>query len=154
MDLKATEEIAVPIDVAWRGITEFDRFEEALRRQEVTLHREGQEVGEGTTWEAEFPFMGRTLKATASVARMESPRLLRLEGQGTGIIGYAEIALTQLDEERCRADVSAGLKAKAIGAQVILQPLRVAKGRLQEQLAERVGRIARRVEEQYASGES
>ncbi len=155
MELKTCQDIAAPIDVAWRRITQFEQFEEGLRRQDVVLHRADPDtdVRVGTLWDAEVPMMGRTLTAKATVVRMEAPHLLRLEGRGTGIDGHAEITLTALDDGHTRADVTAGLKARALGAQVILQPLRVARGRLEEQFAARVERIARRIETEHAEGE-
>lgn len=154
MDLSATKEIALPIAIVWQEVTHFEQFEEGLRRREVTLERSEGDVSMGTSWTAHFPLAGRTLKAKAHVVRLEAPHAVRLEGQGTGIDGYADVRLEAASEATTRITLQTGLKAKAIGAQVILQPLRLARGKLQGQLDAQLERIARGMEQRHdtASG--
>ncbi|MEM1430293.1 MAG: SRPBCC family protein [Pseudomonadota bacterium] len=152
MELTTTEHVAIPIEAVWAEATNFAQFEAGLIKRGVALERKGDgDAGEGTAWEAVVPVSGRKLNAKAHIARMEAPNELRFEGSGTGIEGHVAARLTSLDANTTQIDMTIGLQAKAMGAQVILQPLRLAKKKLQKQLNTQMGRIARGMEERYAA---
>ena len=152
MKLTASEPVAIPIAALWAEVTKFEQFEAGLKKRGVELERYGDyPPGVGTWWTASFKLAGRTLKAEAHVVRMTAPTTLALEGSGTGVDGQVSVVLTELDAARTQLDLAVELKAKSIGAQVILQPLRLAQGKLQGELDERLAHIARSMEARHAA---
>ncbi|MEM6738672.1 MAG: hypothetical protein AAF646_01070 [Pseudomonadota bacterium] len=154
MELTAREKIALPTDVVWEEITAFERFEETLRRRGAKIERaRGSEgpVAEGTVWLTEFTFSGRARTAEIAMRTLKRPQAMRLDGTGSGLEGVVEITLTAPDAGHTVLDLSATLRATGLGAKVLLQPLKLARGKLQAQLDATAAKIARDAEQRHGA---
>jgi carbon monoxide dehydrogenase subunit G len=153
MELAATEEIFLPRARAWIALSDFAAFEALLAERDVGLSRvaEGDSSGLGTRWHGAATIESVRWPFAAEVTEIQAPSALRLEMASGGIEGALAVELHEAGAERSRADVRLALGARGVRARLVLQPLKLAQGRLEARFGRAVASFARRLEARAAS---
>ena len=147
MQFTATQEITAPIDAVWTQLTDFDRFEQAVVRHGGKAERQGDgPVGPGTRWRGAAEVLGKIRHMDLTPTRMEVPGRLTAEALAEGVAVTLDVTLEAVAEGRTRMTVAADAEARSLGAKIVLKPLALAHGRLQEQFEGRVSGFAKRIE--------
>jgi carbon monoxide dehydrogenase subunit G len=147
MHFTATEEVAAPIDTVWRHVSDFDRFEAAIRGRGGKAERqESGPVGPGTRWACAAEAMGKVRAVDVVLERLDVPQALTALASAEGVDVTIDVALERLAPDRTRMTVTADAQARTLGAKLVLKPLSLAQPRLRERYEARIAGFARRIE--------
>ncbi len=148
MRLHATEELKLPLKLAWMEVTNFAGFEALLRERGGDLVRseEPNPPGLGTRWQGSFDYGGKRREMTAELVRFAPPHEMEIALASAGLDGTLQVTLMEGKAGRTHLDVSVDLAARTMRARIFLQPLKLAHATLQARFAGRVGKLARAME--------
>lgn len=151
MRMSTEERVAAPADWVFARLSHAGGLERAARARgaEVTRLR-GERTGPGTAWRVAAQFRGMRREAEAAVTRHEPPRELRVEGGDGALTGAGTLVVTPEGPGACRIGVTAEIGASGLKGQALLQPLKLARGRIEDRLARQVEDVAVRLGERYA----
>lgn len=153
MIFKTREDIAAPIDYVYARVTDFSGFERSALRRGIDVRRTDQNpvATEGSVWRIAFAFRGKQRKAEAKLTACERPNGLLIDFQSGGIKGRSVIELVPLSIERTRLSVAVELSPTSLGARLMIQSLRLARGNMEKRFKSRVADFAEELEEAYRS---
>ena len=89
---------------------------------------------------------GRGHHIVAELAEVLEGRGYTVESASGGVVCHSVVDLVALSKTRTRMLVSLDLRPTSLSSRLLVQSLRLAKGRLTERLKARAGEFARRVE--------
>lgn len=148
MKLSTREDIEAPIDAVYDAVSDFDAIERRLQARGIPVARDPSAPAEGPKrrWMAEVALRGRRYDIVAELAEVMEGRGYRVESSSSGVICHSVVDLVALSKTRTRMLVSLDLRPTTLSSRLLVQSLRLAKGRLTERLAARAWEFARRVE--------
>jgi len=148
MQFSAREDVEASIDEVFRAVSNFEGWERtALRRgAEIARTDELQTVGAGMTWSALFSYRNRERKADLELKHFDAPNTLRMFAVSSGVQSDVVVELVALSRERTRMDIQANLKPNSISARLLLQPMKLARGKLSKRFRARVADFAAAIE--------
>ncbi|PYE83959.1 SRPBCC family protein [Pseudoroseicyclus aestuarii] len=139
MKFAAKTEIAAPQQFAFDQLSDFARFEEAIRARGAQLQRQPAEQGLlGTRWDGEVAFRGRHREVGAELTQWDPPAGYGLSVDSGGFVGDFVLALRPLDAARCALSVELVLEPTSMSARLMLQSLKLARGNLERRFSDRV----------------
>ena len=152
MKLSTREDVAVPIEAAFREISDFEGFERAALRRGADVSRTDNlsAPGFGMTWKAQFPFRNRDRKADLRLTNYDAPNGLEVFSKVSGIEANVVIELVALSRAHTRMNVIVELKPKSIPARLMIQSMKLAKSNLNKRFNKRVADFAEHIEERSA----
>ncbi len=140
MDLSTQEDIEAPIKDVFATLSEFETFERSAMRRGVDVVRrggaDGVELGMG--WDISYQLRGKDRSVTTELVTYEPETLIALQGEGSGISGRFEIELLALSAKRTRMSVRSTLSAKTLPGRLLLQSLKLGRGRINQKFGERI----------------
>lgn len=150
MKFSTREDIEAPIDHVFAAVSDFAAFERRALRQgaEVTRADDGP-VQVGSAWQIAFQFRGRDRRMTATMAQMDPPDGYLVETVSDGLTAATEVQLVALSRSRTRVSVSIDLRAKSLTARLLLQSLKLVKGKMTKRFKARVLEFAEDIEDGY-----
>jgi hypothetical protein len=148
MDLRAREELKLPLARAWAEVTNVAGFEKLLRDRGAQLERsaEPDPPGLGTTWTGSFEARGQRREVSAEITRFDAPEALDMALQSAGLEGVLQVRLAEAGKSRTEVAVTLTLAARTLKAKIFMQPMKLAHGTMQDRFAGRVSRLARALE--------
>ncbi len=154
MQFSAREDVEAPIEEVFRAVSDFDGWERAALRRgaEIARSDELQSIGVGMTWAALFHYRNRDRKADLELKQYEMPNMLRMHAVSSGVETDILVELVALSRGRTRMDISAELKPNSISARLLLQPMKLARGKLTKRFRTRVADFAVSIEGKRGSG--
>jgi uncharacterized membrane protein len=154
MKLSAREEIDAPAQHVFAAITDFPRIARLAAARGVPLRRIDAlaEPGVGMAWAAEATIRGQRREILSDVTDFSHGERIAITSRTGGIEGLTEVEVTLLGAERTRLRITVELRPTSLSGRVLIQPLRLAKGSLQERLRIRVAGFARSLEAQGRDG--
>ncbi|TNF22914.1 MAG: SRPBCC family protein [Rhodobacteraceae bacterium] len=149
MQFQAKEDIEAPIDKVFAILSDVNAMERQALRRGIKVRRITTEDGPeaGMRWNAGFKFRGRDMLADVLLCRFEPPEALAFEGQSGGLDTTFEVDLTALSPGRTRMSVTTALLPRTLSARLLVQSLKLAKGRVTRKFSVRVAQFAKTVEE-------
>jgi hypothetical protein len=148
MRITIREDIAAPAAHVWAQATDAAGFErQALRRgAEVTrLDRHGR-LAPGAAWRLGFTWRGRERTGTLTVTRLDVPQAIGGRFESGGLVAETLVEVIALSRGTTRLSLTIELRATGLTARLLVQSLRLVRGKTERRLAERVGAWAREVE--------
>jgi hypothetical protein len=144
MKLNARQDIEASASEVFRLLTDFGLWErDALRRgAEVQRTDRLAEPGVGMTWDIRFSFRGAAREVALKVVKYEPGVALGLEFDATLLEGHANIDLVALSARRTRLQLKSEVTSKTLVGRILLQSLRLAKGRINERIQSRLAAFA------------
>lgn len=157
MKFVATEDIAAPASAVIAAVTDFDRWEAmSARRADALARRPAGPVREGTVWDGRARLRGRMRGVSMRVDRLAmaeggGPSVLRLSGGTEGMRVETEAVVEPLGSELTRLVVTSELKAKSLGARLLMQSLKLARGQMAKRYKQGVADFASGMERDMAA---
>jgi carbon monoxide dehydrogenase subunit G len=151
MKITTRQDIEAPVAFVFESLKDFDYWERAAMRRgaDVTHTNDPDAAGPGLAWAIRFPFRGKDRKMTLQLTSMEAPGQMGFAAGGGSFEGTAVVDLLALGSRRTRLSMTAEVKPKGLAARLVLQSLKLARGRMQGRADKRVAAIAADIEERF-----
>ena len=148
MKLTAQTWVEAPKDRVFAGISDIRTLESLARERgaEVTRLDGGADGPAGAEWRLLIPLHGRARAGTARVTAYEPDDRIAIAADLDGVTALAELVLAATGPGRTTMEVDIHLSARTLGGRLLVQPLKLARGGLEERLSRRIDAFARRIE--------
>jgi hypothetical protein len=148
MKLSTREDIDAPIAEVFAAVSDFDSIEKRLRQRGVSVERDAvaPPAGAGRRWQAVASWRGRQHRILAELIEVDEGQGFAIESASGGVVCLSVVDLVALSKTRTRMLVSLDLRPTTLSSRLLIQSLRLAKGRLSERLSARAAEFARRIE--------
>lgn len=145
MKFSAREDIDAPIEDVFEAVSDFDAFERRMLRRGVDIRRdEAVPLDQvGACWKANFSWRGRVYDVDAALVSLTPGESYLIESRSNGIECLGGVDLVALSKTRTRLFVSIELKPKSLSARLLVQSLKLAKGKLDRRFKARVHEFAK-----------
>lgn len=150
MQLTTSEDIAAPAAVVFDAITDFDALERRASSRITELERIDSldAPGVGMRWSFTFSFRGNSRAADVEITEYIAPTTLQAVVSTGGLKIKADADIVSLAPDRARLNLAVDMASSGIAGKLLLQSLKLAKGRLEERLDSAVAKYARDLEKQ------
>lgn len=144
MKFSTREDIDVPLSAVYRHVTDFDALERLLTRRGVAIERDASRpMGvPGARWMASFAYKGRSHNVESELVALDPEQGYAVESRSGGVVSLTVVDLVALSPKRTRLLVSLELTPTTLSSRLMIQSLRLAKGRLNRRFKSRVGDYA------------
>ena len=151
MKFVTKEDIDCPMAHVFAQAADFAGFERQALRRGANVRRTDQkpQFGLGSGWDVIFKFRGKDRQMKAVVSAWDVPNGYTVQSTSAGIEGTVVIELVALSRSRTRLSLSIELVPNTIGARIMVQSLRLARGTLQRRLDLRMADYASDIVERY-----
>ena len=151
MKLTTKQDIEAPLDFVYARLTDFDHFERMAMRRGAEVERTDRlkTPGVGMAWRLRFTFRGKQRKMTVRFADAEPGSQLAWAFDSPMFPGTVKAELVSLSARRTRLTMVIEALPKTLAARLVMQSLRLAKGRVQRRFDVRGGQLANMIEEQF-----
>lgn len=151
MKLTTKQDIEAPLDHVYARLTDFDHFERMAMRRGSEIERTDRlkSPGPGMAWRLRFTFRGKPRKAMVRFTDGVPGSHIDLGFESPSLEGTARIELVALSARRTRLALVSDVRPKTLAARLVLQSMRLAKGRIQRKYDVAAGKLANMIEEQY-----
>lgn len=149
MEFSAKEDIEASIDQVFAVISDLDTVERQALRRGIKIKRLSATptVEEGMSWTVDFKFRGKEMTADLSLVELAEPEKMRFASRTSGLETGMLVDLTALSPKRTRMTVVADMQPKTLSARLLVQSLKLAKGRVTRKFSVRVAQYAKTIEE-------
>ncbi len=146
-------DVAAPAEYLFDQLSDFSAFERAALRKGITLRRLDtlKEPGAGMSWDIGFRLRGRPRQMIADIRRHERPERLDYEGTSQGFQLMLTLELMALSKTRTRLNTGLELRARTLGARLLLQSAKLGRAKLERRYDERVKTFLREIETRAAA---
>jgi uncharacterized protein YndB with AHSA1/START domain len=151
MKFTTKEDIEAPIEFVFEQLSDFQTFERsALRRgAEVKRLDDLSAPGPGMAWEAKYNWRGRMRELQFELTTYEKPDELVITSLSESMGGHLGIVLIALSSGRTRMHFETELKPKTLTSRLLIQSLKLARGRLMAKLEQGAQQYAKELESRY-----
>lgn len=148
MKLKISGDAERPVDQVFAVLLDYQSVEDELRSRGFEIRRVGKwsELAQGVAWTGRGKVRGKVRPVAANVAVLEPGRMIQIDAQVGGMQISHETRLVPLGERVTRINVTADLRPSTLSARLIIQSLKLARGRVLERMERRLASDIRRVE--------
>lgn len=153
MKFSTREDIEAPIAFVYAQVTGFDAFARLALRQGASVEQKHTgEPGVGAEWHVSFQFRGRQRNMQARITRMDPPDGYEIETIADGMTAVSEVTLVALSPRRTRLAFTIDVRARTLTAKLLLQSMKLAKGKLTKRFKARVLDFAEEIEDRHRKG--
>ncbi len=147
MKVTSRHDIDAPVDFVFQTLTDFDSWERSAMRRGAEVVRTDKltSVAPGLSWLVRFRFRSKDRKLTVRLTGMDPGARAAFAVEGMLFDATSIIDLMELGQNRTRFVMVGEAKPKTLGARLILQSLRLARGRVQRKIDRRVAAIAEEI---------
>lgn len=151
MKLMSRQDIEAPLAFVHATLTDFDGWERAAMRRgaDVTRTDTLSRPGVGMAWQSRFKLRGKDREIQLNLKDWEAPIRLGFTGGSVTIGGVAVLDLMELSANRTRLQINLEVTAKTMGARLLLQSMRLARGRIDRNFDQRVAQMATEIENRH-----
>ncbi|MEZ5798573.1 MAG: SRPBCC family protein [Paracoccaceae bacterium] len=151
MKLTTRQDIEAPLDFVYAALTDFDQFERMAMRRGAEVERTDRlkTPGVGMAWRLRFTYRAKPRTMLVRFADAEPGSHLAWAFDSPVAEGTARTDLVALSPRRTRLTLVAEARPRTLAARLMMQSLRLARGRLQRRFDVAAGQLANLVEEQY-----
>ena len=147
MELKTKEDIDAPIEQVFRALSDFDSLERLAARRglEVVRNSDG-DVQEGMKWSLKYRLRGKDRTLNMVLDKFQPSTFLAVDADGGGVSGRFEIELVALSPKMTRMAVQVDMAATTLPGRLLLQSVKLARGKVEQKFAERMSKFAEMIE--------
>lgn len=151
MKLNSKQDIEAPLEFVFDQLTDFDQFERMAMRRGAEIERTDRlrSAGPGMTWRLRFRFRGKERKMAIRLVEVQTGSFLVYGFESPNVEGTTRLELLALSPRRTRMTLSIDTRPKSLAARLVLQSLRLAKGRIQRRFDVGAGKLANLMEERF-----
>lgn len=154
MKITSKCDVGASPDFVFARMSDYEAWERAIAKRNTTLARSPGPIRPGTTWNTRFRLKGRDRDMLLTLLSEVPGRQVHVTLADTSLDVDIIADLIEVAPERSRVAVSLELRPRNLTARLLIQSLRLAKGKVQGQLDQRVEQWARNVTQQYRSRSS
>ena len=154
MKFKVSEDVDAPRSMVWARLTDFSAMEQDARGRGATITRVGNwtNTAEGVEWRGEVTVRGKVRPLSAKVERFVPEDICLIESRIGGMSCIYEMSFVALTPEVTRVSVVLDLSAQTLTARLILQTMKLARGRVMQRLQGMIARQGNAVEAAWRKG--
>ena len=136
MKFKVSEDVDAPQEMVWARFTDFSGFEEDARGRGAILNRVGNwtQTVQGVEWRGEVTVRGKSRPITAKVTQLVPQELCIVDSRIGGMNCHQEIIFVPLSTTVTRVALMLDLSADTLTARLLLQTMKLARGRVLQKL--------------------
>jgi len=136
MQFKIAEDVDAPISLTWETFTDFSGFEEQVAGRGADLTRVGnwKTAHEGAQWRGTVTVRGKQRPVNSTITRMLPEDLCLIESKIGGMETTYEMNFVKLAPEVTRVSLVLNLAGKTLTARLLLQTLKLARGRVMQRM--------------------
>ncbi|WP_283176725.1 SRPBCC family protein [Gemmobacter sp. 24YEA27] len=151
MKFSAKQDIEAPLDFVWQEVIDFEHFERMAVRRGAEVERIDhlKRPEAGMAWRLRFAYKSKPRKVLLRIAELSPPNALDLDLDSPSVAGGVRLELLSLAPKRTRVLLVAETRPKTIAARLLIQSLRLVKGRTQRRLDGQMGKFAKMIEERW-----
>ncbi len=145
-----SREINVPIDYLFDRACNFAVFEKRGIQHGIEVHRQsGGPVVAGYRWQIAGILRGKPREAAIELVEFIRPDLIGVMVYSSGFQTAGTVRFIGLTKRSSRIETEIEIRATTLRARLILQALRLARGRVAKRIRAAINLSARKVEEDY-----
>ncbi|MEJ5218972.1 SRPBCC family protein [Cognatishimia sp. D5M38] len=151
MKFETIEDLEIPQAAAFEMLSDFSFFERmAMRRGAEVTRRNGDGAdGLGSAWDLNVPWRGKTVKMQVDVSRFEKPEALGFQADAPAIEVQLDIELVALSNHKTRLLMKTDISAKTLTGRLLLQSMKLTRGKIEKRMASRISEQSRNLEKRY-----
>jgi hypothetical protein len=151
MKFKVSEDVDAPRSMVWARFTDFSGLEADTHRQGATLTRVGDwtSPSKGVEWRGEVMVRGTSRALAARVTRLAPQERCLIESRIGGMACSYEMSFVPLSTDVTRVTLVLDLSADTLSARLVLQTLKLARGRVMQRLQGTIARQGNAAEAAY-----
>ncbi len=151
MKVTTRHDIEAPVDFVFKTLTDFDSWERSAMRRGADVVRTDKltAVAPGLSWLVRFRYRGKDRKLAIRLTAIDPGARAAFAIDGGLFEGTSIVDLLELGVNRTRLVMVGEAKPKTLGARLILQSLRLARGRVQRTMDRRVAAIGEEVTQRF-----
>lgn len=153
MHLSSRTDIAAPLSFVFASLSDFEGWERAALRRgaDVTRTDKLRSTAPGMTWQTRFRFRGKDRELTAKLTEYEVDSRMSFMAISRMIEADGVAEVVSLAPNRTRLVVHLDVKPLTLGARLVIQSAKLAKGKIQTKFNRRLAQFALELEQRYAS---
>lgn len=151
MKLTTRQDIEAPLDFVYDQMTDFGQFERLAqaRGAEVTRLDSLTKPMPGMGWRLKFPFRGKPRNLLLRLTDLTPGSALGYALESPMFEGTLRIDIIALAPKRTRLAIAVEVRPLTMAARLLIQSLKLARGRVQGRLDHGSARLAALVEDRY-----
>jgi hypothetical protein len=150
MKFSTREDIAAPQDHVFAEASDFAAFERRALREGASVTRlDHGSLGQGTAWEIGLKIKGRARRMTCRITGFDAPDGYVITSETDGLDIVTTVDLVALSRSRTRVMVGITVTARNLPARILLQSLKLGKGRLDARFKARIHGYATAIADSY-----
>ena len=132
MKFKVAEDVDAPIGFVFERMTDFSQFEADVKRRGADLRRVGNwtQIAEGVQWRGAVQVRGKKRKIEAELAELVPNESAKVDITVGGMEAVYQMAFIALSPDVTRVATELDLKPRTLTARLIIQTLKLARGRV------------------------
>ena len=143
MKFVAKEDVALPQQVLFDLMADFQMFERVAIRRGVEITRSGSMASsDGLKWDCTFEFRGRDRMACVHLDEFSAPEKMACLITNPALDNRVEITVSALSKKQSRFQVSTVLEPKTLTARLLIQSMKLARSKYNKQFQKRVAEVA------------
>ncbi len=142
MEFHASNDIDAPRAAVFAALTDFDMIEGRVSDMGVAITRQAAEGAAlaGMAWQARFKLRGKARIADITLTEATADETLAFDAKVGGLNTRTDIMLTDAPGGGTRVAVSSVLDPQTLSARLIVQSLKLARGRLETRFSDSVAK--------------
>lgn len=144
MNFTAKQDIEAPAERVWASLTDFPGWERAALRRGAEVARTDRlaQPGAGMAWSGRFDFRGQRRDIVVRLVEMEPGARMVFESATKQFSGEVVLDLVEMSARSSRLHLRIEIKPQTLTARIMLQSLKLAKGRVQKRIEARLADFA------------
>jgi uncharacterized protein YndB with AHSA1/START domain len=139
MKFSTRADVEAPAEEVFAAFADFPRFVRLAEKRGARVEARAAAV---FGWAARFDWNGKARELQGEVVRLDPPRGFAAEMRAGGLDGTLEVEVTPLEAARARVRVAMEWRPRTMAGRILLQSLKLVKGRLDDRFAARVAEFA------------
>ena len=148
MKLKVSDDAERPVDQVFASLTDYAVIEADLRAAGFTIRRisDWTVLKPGVAWTGRGEVRGKVRSVEAKVSAIEPGRMVEIEAKVGGMRMAHETRLVPLGERVTRINITVDLRPDTLSTRLLIQSLKLARGRVLDRMQRRLAADIRRIE--------
>jgi len=148
MKFTSDEIVKAPLADVFRACTAFETFTRLARNRDISVERTDDLAapGPGMSWTIGFRLRGRRRTADVRMRRFDAPSGFVAHSRSGGLDAVITLKLSETTPNTTRMVTTINVQAKSVSGKIVMQSLRLVRGRVKRRIARRAAAFARRIE--------